>query len=156
MSTGERFCIGVHQHVSFKLELCTELLAANFTGNSVRIHLVSQLVMFLQSFQCRVGLVTVRDGAFEIQFSLMNGQVVFQVVLVIELFATSRTEVLVASSLLVNISQVPHQIVSQKEFLLANATRDVEIFLSIAVSLLHMVVELDTTCESVNTGIESI
>ena len=112
--------------------------------------------MFLQSLQGGVGLVTVRDGAFEIQFSLMNGQVVFQVILVIELFATSRTEVLVASSLLVNISQVPHQIVSQKEFLLANAAGDVEIFLSVAVSLLHVVVELDTTCESVNIGIESI
>ena len=86
----------------------------------------------------------------------MNGQVVFQVILVVELFSTSRTEVLVASSLLVNISQVPHQIVSQKEFLLANATGYVEIFLSVAVSLLHVVVELDTTCESVNIGIESI
>ena len=156
MSAGERFCIGVHQHVSFKLELCTELLAANFTGNSVRVHLVSQLIVFLQSLQGGIGLVTVRDGAFEIQFSLVNRQVVFQVILVVELFATSRTEVLVASSLLVNISQVPHQIVSQKEFLLANATRDVEILLCVAVSLLHMVVELDTTCESVNIGIESI
>ena len=143
--------------MSFELELCTELFATNFTGNSVRIHFVSQLVVFLQSLQGGVGLVAVRDGAFEIQFSLVNGQVVFQVILVIELFATSRTEVLVAaSSLLVNISQVPHQIISQKEFLLANAAGDVEIFLSVAMSLLHVVVKLNTTCESVNIGIERV
>ena len=156
MSAGERLCIGVNQHVGFELELCTELFATNFTGNSVRIHLMSQLVVLLQSLQGGVGLVAVRDGAFEIQFSLVNGQVVFQVILVIELFATSRTEVLVASALLVNISQVPHQIVSQKEFLLANATGDVEIFLSVAMSLLHVVVKLNTTCESVNIGIERV
>ena len=156
MSAGERLGIGVDQHVSFELELCTELFATNFTGNSVRVHLVSQLVVFLQSLQGGVGLVAVRDGAFEIQFSLVNGQVVFQVILVIELFATSRTEVLVASALLVNISQVPHQIISQKEFLLANATGDVEIFLSVAVSLFHVVVKLNTTCESVNIGIERV
>ena len=117
---------------------------------------MSQFVVFLQSLQGGVSLVAVRDGAFEIQFSLVNGQVVFQVILVIELFATSRTEVLVASALLVNISQVPHKIISQKEFLLANATGDVEIFLSVAVSLLHVVVKLNTTCESVNIGIERV
>ena len=144
----------MHQHVSFELELCTELLAANFTGNSVRIHLMSQLIVFFQSFQGGISLVTVRDGAFEIQFSLVNRQVVFQVILVIELFATGRTEVLVASSLLVNISKVPHQIVSQKEFLLANATRYVKVFFSAAVSLFHVAVELDTTCESVNIELE--
>ena len=66
------------------------------------------------------------------------------------------TKVLVAGSLLVNITQVPHQIISQKEFLLANATGNVEIFLSVAVSLFHVVVKLNTTCESVNIGIERV
>ena len=150
MCTGERLGIGVDQHVSFELELCTELLAAYFTGHRVNVHLVSQLVVLLQGLQRGVGLVAVRDRAFEIQFSLMNWQVVFQVVLVIELLATSGTEVLVASPLLVNISEVSHQIISQKEFLLANATRYVEVFLGATVSLFHVAVELDTTCESVN------
>lgn len=57
---------------------------------------------------------------------------------------------LVANPLLVNISEVSHQIISQKEFLLANATRYVEVFLGATVSLFHVAVELDTTCESVN------
>ena len=77
---------------------------------------MSQLVVLLQRLQGGVGLVAVRDRAFEIQFSLMNWQVVFQVVLVIELLATSGTEVFVANPLLVNISKVSHQIISQKEF----------------------------------------
>ena len=154
MCAGERLGIGVDQHVSFELELCTELLAAYFTGHRVNVHLVCQLVVLLQGLQRGVGLVAVRDRAFEIQFSLMNWQVVFQVVLVIELLATSGTEVLVANPLLVNISEVSHQIISQKEFLLANATRYVEVFFSAAVSLFHVAVELDTTCESVNIELE--
>ena len=154
MCAGERLGIGVDQHVSFELELCTELLAAYFTGHRVNVHLVSQLVVLLQGLQRGVGLVAVRDRAFEIQFSLMNWQVVFQVVLVIELLATSGTEVLVANPLLVNISEVSHQIISQKEFLLANATRYVKVFFSAAVSLFHVAVELDTTCESVNIELE--
>ena len=81
----------------------------------------------------------------------MNRQVVFQIVLVIELLAARGTEVLVvANPLLVNISEVSHQIISQKKFLLANAARYVEVFLGAAVSLFHMAVELHTTCESVN------
>ena len=77
MSAGERLGIGMDQHVSFELELCTELLAAYFTGYRVNVHLVSQLVVLLQGLQRGVGLVAVRDGAFEIQFSLMNWQVIF-------------------------------------------------------------------------------
>ena len=150
MSARERFGVGVNQHVGLELELCAELLTAYLAGHCVNIHLVCQLVVLLQSLQSRVGLVAVRYGAFKLQFSLMNRHVIFQVILVVELFPTSRTEVFAANSLLVNISEVSHQIISQKEFLLADATGDVEILLSATVSLFHVVVELNTTCESVN------
>ena len=47
MSAGERLGIGVDQHVSLELELCTELLAAYFTGHRVDVNLVGQLVVLL-------------------------------------------------------------------------------------------------------------
>ena len=150
MSTGKGFGVGVNQHMGLELKLCAELLIAYFTGHCVNIHLVCQLVVLLQRLQSGVGLFAVRHGAFKLQFSLMNRHVIFQVILVVELLPASRTEVFVANSLLVNISEVSHQIISEKEFLLADATGDVEIFLSATVSLFHVVVELYTTCESVN------
>lgn len=73
---------------------------------------------------------------------------VFQIILVVELLSTSWTEVFVAHPLLVNISEVSHQIISQKKLLLTDAAGNVKILLSASVSLLHVVVELHSTCET--------
>lgn len=59
MRAGKWFSIGVHQHVSFELELCTELLIADFTGDRVYVNLVSELIVLLQRLQGGVSLLTV-------------------------------------------------------------------------------------------------
>ena len=78
---------------------------------------------------------------------------VFQIILVVELLSTSWTEVFAAHPLLVNISEVSHQIISQKKLLLTDAAGNVKILFSASVSLLHVVVELHSTCETINTYI---
>ena len=69
--------------------------------------------MFFQRFDSRVGFVTVFLFTFELQISNMNWKMIFQVIFVVELLATGGTEVLFSISLIVNISQMFQQIVSQ-------------------------------------------
>ena len=106
VDTRERLGAGVDQHVSLQFELGAELLLADVAGDGAQVHLVTQLLVLLQSLQRGVGLVTRLDRTFERHFSVMNWDVVPQVVLVVELFTTRRTKVFVAASLLVNISEV--------------------------------------------------
>ena len=61
--------------------------------------------MLLESLQCGVGLVTGLLRALVGQLSIMDWNVVSQIVLVVKLFSTSWTKVFV-SSLFMNISQV--------------------------------------------------
>ena len=74
---------------------------------------MSEFYMFFQSFDSRVGFVTVFLFTFELQISNMNWKMIFQVIFVVELLATGGTEVLFSISLIVNISQMFQQIVSQ-------------------------------------------
>ena len=106
MDAGERFGIGVDQHVSFQFELGAQFLVTNLTSDGAEVDLVTQLLVLLESLQCGVGLVTGLCGTFEVQFSIVYWNVVPQVVLVVKLLPTGWTKVFVAVPLFVNISEV--------------------------------------------------
>ena len=74
---------------------------------------MSKFYMFFQSFDSRVGFVTIFLFTFKLQITNMNWKMIFQVIFVVELLATGGTEVLFSISLIVNISQMFQQIVSQ-------------------------------------------
>ena len=154
VDTRERLGAGVDQHVSLQFELGAELLLADVAGHGAHVHLVTQLLVLLESLQGGVGLVTGLNWTLERHFSVVNWDVVPQVVLVVKLFTTGRTEVFVALSLLVNISEVLQQVVFQKELLLTDATGNIEASFLSAMLLLHMIVQLNSACKSFRRRME--
>lgn len=148
VNTREGLGAGVDQHVSLKFELGAKLLLADVAGHGAHVHLVTQLLVLLESLQGGVCLVTELNWTLERHLSVVNWDVVPQVVLVVKLFTTGRTEVFVALSLLVNISEVLQQVVFQKELLLTDATRNIEASFLSAMLFLHMIVQLNSACKS--------
>ena len=57
----------------------------------------------------------------------MNLHVILQIILVVELFSTLGTEVLVVCSLLVNISQMLDQVLPEKKLFMADAAGNIEV-----------------------------
>ena len=95
----------MYQHMSLQFKFRAQLLVANLAGNRAKIHLVSQFFVLLESFQGGVGLVTGLLRTLVGQLSIMDRNVIPQIVLVVKLLSTSWTKVLVPP-LFVNISQV--------------------------------------------------
>ena len=95
----------MYQHMSLQFKFRAQFLVANLAGNRVKIHLVSQFFVLLESFQGGVGLVTGLLRTLVGQLSIMDRNVIPQIVLVVKLLSTSWTKVLVPP-LFVNISQV--------------------------------------------------
>ena len=112
-AAGEGFQVCVDEHVSSELEGSAQLLFAYFESDQVQVYFMSKLLVFFQSFASRVGLLTISFLANMLQFPIMYLHMILEIILVVKLLSTLRTEVLVVCSLLVNISQVFDQVLPQ-------------------------------------------
>ena len=114
MSTRERLGIGMNEHVSFQFEFRTQLFIANLASHCFCVHFMCKFIVFFQGFKCRVGLFTTVYCTFEFQISFMHSDVMFEIIFIIELLATSWAIMLIpAASLIVNVLEMSHKIISQ-------------------------------------------
>ena len=131
----------MNEHVSSQLERGAQLFPAHFAGHKFQVNFMSKLLVFLQSFASRVGLLTISFLANMLQFPIVHLHMILQIVFVVELFSTLGTEVLVVGSLLVDVPQVLYQILPQEELFVADAAGDVEISFG-AMFFSHVAVQL--------------
>jgi hypothetical protein len=137
----------MYQHVSSEFKRSTELFLANLACDQIEIYFVGEFLVLLQSLLGGIGFLTINFFAHMFQVSIVDLDVILQIVFVVKLFPALGTEVLIICSLLVNISQVFDQVLPEEEFFVADAAGNVEVALG-AMLLPHVAVQLATVGEA--------